>query len=570
MLNKPSSCQGCALQDLGTGFMEAQIVEDGYGVLLVGEALGADEAEQGKPFVGKSGFKLTRLLEWAGLDRSKFSIINAAWCRPPENKLDGTSYEIPAISHCRQAHWDKLLAKHRVICPMGNVPLAAFTGRKGILSQRGYICPGPGVTHLLPTVHPSFIQRGQSKYSAAFIHDIQKAVELASTGLKVEFTAYILDPLPGVAYAWAKAYLASGAKYLAYDIETPGKAEDEQELDPDDDPTYFIQRIGFAYEANAALSIPWEPAYIPAIRLLLESDGEKVVWNGEFDNPRIKHNGVKINGLIHDGMVAWHVLHSDLPKGLGFVATFTCLYQPAWKHLSHARPAFYNATDADVELRSMLVIEAELRRTGLWDVYQRDVVDLDPILRFMSEKGMPVDLQIRSEKAVLLAEKQGTVLGLLEAAVPMSARRIEQVYVNTPKVLDGLLSRGSTRLIRCCDRCGVVKPNKPHFRHLKTKINPCDGAGIVARQIDVTEYYRLSGFKPSREQLIRYQRALGRAVPMIKDKKTGLLKPSMDEKALKKLALQFPLDPLYNLVIQYREIDKLAGSYIGRIDAEGL
>ena len=40
-----------------------------YRVALVGEAPGESEAEQGRPFCGKAGFKLTRLIEWAGLER---------------------------------------------------------------------------------------------------------------------------------------------------------------------------------------------------------------------------------------------------------------------------------------------------------------------------------------------------------------------------------------------------------------------------------------------------------------------------------------------------------------------
>src|SRR5690606_39410898 len=63
------------------------------GVLLLGEALGEEEAKEGRPFVGKAGFMLTRLLQWAGLDRSDFAIANSVWCRPPSNKLDGRSEE---------------------------------------------------------------------------------------------------------------------------------------------------------------------------------------------------------------------------------------------------------------------------------------------------------------------------------------------------------------------------------------------------------------------------------------------------------------------------------------------
>lgn len=548
---------------------------DPYGVALVGEALGKDEAEAGHPFVGRAGHKLTRLIEWAGLDRSRFDIFNTVWCRPPDNKLEGQPFEHGAIDHCKHTQWGRLLDRNRVIVPMGNVPLHAFTGRKGILSVRGYISGGPSwspALHLVPTVHPSFIQRGQSKYSAAFIHDIQKAVELARDGLRFEQTNYLLDPLPGVAYEWAKHYRefldrsqrdGVGNLYLAYDIETPYKGDDEGDLDPDDDPTFFIERIGFSYEPHHAMSIPWEGPYLPAIKLLMESSGEKVVWNAGFDNPRIRHNGVQINGLVHDGMVAWHVLHSDLPKGLGFVATFTCPYQPAWKHLSSSRPAFYNATDADVELRSMLAIRTELKRTGLWDVYQRDVVDLDPILRYMSEQGMPVDATVRATNAAILAEKQKFVLGQLEDLVPLNARKIEHVYVNTPRDTEGLYSRRGSRVITVCPGCGLVKPRKDHFKVYKRKVNGCAALEPTTSEVEIVEYYRLAQFKPSREQLIRYQTAMNRYIPKTRDKQKGTMRPSMDEKALKGLIAKFPDDKLYPLVLESRELQKLQGTYIG-------
>ena len=539
-----------------------------YGVALIGEALGEDEVTEGSPFVGRAGFKLTRLIEWAGLDRSRFDIWNAVWCRPPGNALEGTNYEFPSVDHCRAAHWGGLPARVKVLVPMGNVPLHALTGRKGILVARGYIEGGPGGTHILPTVHPSFIQRGQSKYSAAFIHDLQKAVELAQTGLPIRPFSYVIDPSPMRAYEWAKEYrqelAADPSTRLAYDIETPGKEEDEGENRDEDDPTYTIFRIGFSYRGYAGLTVPWTPPYMAAIRTCLESQGEKVVWNAGYDNPRIGAAGVAINGLVHDGMVAWHVLHSDLPKGLRFVATFTCPWQPAWKHLSHASPGFYNCTDADVELRSMEVIEAELKRTGLWDVYQSDVLDMEPILQHMHLRGMPIDAEIRLKRAIELARRQSEELQALEEAVPLEARRVAIAYKETPKDLTGLRTRPGIRTRSFCPECGLVKPGKAHFRILKKKVNPCGGLSPVNRDVEVEEYYRLADFKPSREQLIRYQQALGRVIPSTYDRKTKKRKYSMDEKSLKELIRKYPDDKLYKGVLKYRELDKLAGTYIGR------
>ena len=86
----------------------------------------------------------------------------------------------------------------------------------------------------------------------------------------------------------------------------------------------------------------------------------------------------------------------------------------------------------------------------------------------------------------------------------------------------------------------------------------------MVREVEVDEYYRLGQFTPSRNQLISYNRALKRALPTTWDKKTGGRKVSMNEKALKELIRKFPLDKLYPLVLTYRELDKLAGTYIGR------
>src|SRR3990167_354876 len=123
--------------------MVPSLATNPYGVALVGEALGETEAEAGEPFKGPAGFKLTRLIEWAGLDRSRFDIWNVVWCRPPGNKLEGESFELGAVAHCRDRHWGGLLNRVRVVVPLGNVALSAFTGRKGILSIRGYVRGGP-------------------------------------------------------------------------------------------------------------------------------------------------------------------------------------------------------------------------------------------------------------------------------------------------------------------------------------------------------------------------------------------------------------------------------------------
>jgi hypothetical protein len=495
-------------------------------------------------------FRLARLIEWAGLERDKFTLYDTT--TNPPSSID--------------------LTRHRVLVPMGNVATSTYAGLEGILTVRGYIQAGQWGNHILPTVSTSFIQRGQSKWSAAFIADIQKAVELAARGLPPQITEYVIDPSPLVAYAWAKDYrgqlLRNPSLRLAFDIETPGKGEDEDGLETDEngasDRTYHIYRIGFSYRPLTALSIPWEPQYFAAIRLLLESDGDKIVWNAGFDVPRVRRAGIPARGLIHDGMVAWHILHSDLPKKLGFVATFTCPWQPRWKHLSGSHPGFYNATDADVEWRSMECIDQELRRTGLWGVYQSDILDLEPVLVHMTEKGMPVDSVIREDRAKKLAEKLASAHHEMTSVVPLEARKIEKVFVNTPKSTEGLLSRPGSRVTTVCSACGAIKPRKDHFKRFVKKLNPCSDAELRRCNVDVQEWYRLAPFTPSRDQLSRYHAALKRPLPMVWDKDLGRKKVSFGEKQLKELRIKYPNDPLYGIILDYRQIDKLAGTYIGR------
>jgi hypothetical protein len=496
-------------------------------------------------------FRLMRLCEWAGFSLGDFQ-------RAKVGPGDPTP-------------WSSLVLPPKVIVPMGPAALSAVGSTGSILDVRGYVGEGPRGSYLLPTVGPGYIQRGNSRWSAAFINDLQKAVALGRGGVPAEFRDFTLDPRPDAAYQWARTYLSTLAgspnTYLAFDIETPGKGEDEAEADTDGDApdrTWNIERIGFSYRGLSAISFPWSPEYIPTVRLLLGSLGPKVVWNAGFDVPRLRRVGLDIRGIIHDGMVAWHILHSDLPKSLKFVATFTCPWQPAWKHLSGAKPAFYNATDADVELRSMEVIERELKRADLWDVYERDVVALEPILVHMRERGMPIDPEVRLDRATELARRLVEVKEQMTAAVPLEARKIEHVYASTPKDRTGLCTRRGTRQLKVCPVCGAESPQKSHYRVLKKKINPCGGQESVVRVVEVTEYYRLADFTPSRDQLTRYHHYLRRPLPSVFDRKTRSRKVSFAERQIKELSGRYPEDELYQHILTYRQLDKIAGTYIGR------
>ena len=126
--------------------------------MLVGEATGADEADQGLPFVGRAGQLLDKLLASAGID--DVYITNVVKCRPPENRLPKKE-EVEAC-------WPYLvrlieLFKPRIIVCLGALatqqlvhPQAKITMVHGKIYTKGKI-------KKVPTYHPAALLRDPNK-----------------------------------------------------------------------------------------------------------------------------------------------------------------------------------------------------------------------------------------------------------------------------------------------------------------------------------------------------------------------------------------------------------------------
>ncbi len=80
-----SNCKKCALHKTRNKFVFGQGDADAD-MMLIGEAPGADEDRLGKPFVGRAGDLLTRMLSAINIDRNSVYIANILKCRPPQNR----------------------------------------------------------------------------------------------------------------------------------------------------------------------------------------------------------------------------------------------------------------------------------------------------------------------------------------------------------------------------------------------------------------------------------------------------------------------------------------------------
>lgn len=142
-------------------------------LMFVGEAPGADEDTQGKPFVGRAGQLLTKMIEAMGMKRENVIIGNVNRCRPPGNRQP--TLEEAAI--CRPFLFREIATvRPEVIVVMGNTALRNLLEIKaGISSVRGHFHDYHG-TPVMPTFHPAYLLRDPSKKRETW-EDLKKVME---------------------------------------------------------------------------------------------------------------------------------------------------------------------------------------------------------------------------------------------------------------------------------------------------------------------------------------------------------------------------------------------------------
>jgi DNA polymerase len=142
----------------GVGNIDAQL-------MFIGEAPGADEDEQGEPFVGKAGQLLTKIIQATGLTRADVYIANILKCRPDTpgqsaGNRKPTSDEMATCIPYLHEQIDLILP--RVIVALGATAVEGLLGKTlGITKLRGTWKTYRG-TPLMPTYHPAYLLRNQA------------------------------------------------------------------------------------------------------------------------------------------------------------------------------------------------------------------------------------------------------------------------------------------------------------------------------------------------------------------------------------------------------------------------
>ncbi len=158
----------------GTGNIDAQL-------MFVGEAPGADEDEQGEPFVGKAGQLLTKIIETMGLKRSDVYIANVLKCRPdtPQQKAGNRQPTDEEMATCLPYLHEQIdLIQPKVLVALGAVAIKGLLGCPvPITKSRGHWMEYRGLP-LMPTFHPAYLLRTNSmKDKRAVWEDMLQVME---------------------------------------------------------------------------------------------------------------------------------------------------------------------------------------------------------------------------------------------------------------------------------------------------------------------------------------------------------------------------------------------------------
>jgi uracil-DNA glycosylase family 4 len=142
-------------------------------LMFVGEGPGYDEDVQGRPFVGKAGQLLTKIIESIKLSREEVYIANIVKCRPPQNR----NPEPDEIQSCNPFLMKQILViQPKIICALGTFSAQTLLKTDTKISDlRGKIFDLEGIK-VIPTYHPAFLLRNPERKREVW-EDMKKIAE---------------------------------------------------------------------------------------------------------------------------------------------------------------------------------------------------------------------------------------------------------------------------------------------------------------------------------------------------------------------------------------------------------
>lgn len=394
-------------------------------LLILGEAPGRQEDEQGRPFVGPAGMILNKWLYANNLSRDEVYITNVVKFRPPNNDFSRLSEIGIDLSTSIEDLWREIRAiGPNVILACGEKALRAVTDKKGISKWRGSILPSSyNFPKVVPTYHPSFFQYFDNSYSEenknnqkakyAYFHicqniDIPRAIEESLTK-DFNFPPRLIHYADNAYQVLQFFERFKDKTRAAVDIETLHQA-----------PTC----VGIAFNKYEGFSIPLinkhKDVKISNItnsdllqvwrmvdEFLRNEKIEKIGQNFKFDREKLEDVGFRIHGKIHDLMLLGHTIMPEYPsKKQEFwtsVYTREPYYKDEYKEFDPKKQKYtdillYNAKDAVVEFEVFEEMWSEIQEEPIiFNFYNTFVQRLHQFYYDIEKVGFTLDKEIQKE-----------------------------------------------------------------------------------------------------------------------------------------------------------------------------
>ncbi|MBO8161263.1 MAG: uracil-DNA glycosylase [Thermosipho sp. (in: Bacteria)] len=160
VIERIKNCKSCPLWENRTNVVPGEGSLDSP-IVFVGEGPGEEEDLTGRPFVGRAGQLLTKILESVNIKREDVYITNIVKCRPPNNRTP-TKEEAKTCSHFLLAQIE--IINPKMIVTLGKAALDFFAGGNfPITKVRGNEFEWKGGVIVFPMFHPSYLLRNPSK-----------------------------------------------------------------------------------------------------------------------------------------------------------------------------------------------------------------------------------------------------------------------------------------------------------------------------------------------------------------------------------------------------------------------
>lgn len=463
------------------------------GVMIVGEAPGAEEERLGVPFVGSSGQLLDSTLTSIGLFRHSSFVTNVCRHRPPDNDIsewmsenkkapDPTWQQRAGLwVHPHIADGLALLQKEielvqpRLIIALGNLALWALTGHMGILKWRGSrLSPSHLPCTVIPTIHPAAVLR-QNELLPVFKMDLARAKNIYEGKQLPAVYSFTIEPSFEEVISrlqWFLAQADAGEFALSGDIETRSG---------------HIACIGLAWSDTEAICIPLLRATDGPFYWSLEEETAIVfLLRKIFRHPNILHLGQNylydcqyyarhwhvLPARVFDTMIGHHAIYTTLRKGLDFLSSMYCQDHVYWKEeskewdpkIGERQYWTYNCKDAVITYEAAREIKVEAKKAAVPAHFEFQQSQFFPVLRMM-QRGVRLDYTKRKKlkgDLTLAAFQRQELLNYMvgHPLNPKSPKKVMQFFYEDMKI-KGIKKIGTERLTANSDALEIVSNREP-------------------------------------------------------------------------------------------------------------